>query len=163
MARSTVRVAERRAPNAALHIVADLRLEIGDDRGTTAAHLWNEPDGLVLEVDQPAVLLRAVPGRGLARDLPVRLPREPFAGTSVRLRTHGHDLGLVTVSSRGRLRLRPTLKGLLVAGRTATSYGSGRRALLWVGPAAVAGLAATAILRRRSASGASGAGGALRD
>lgn len=128
-----------------MQVVADLHIDVGDDRGRTTAHLLSERDGLVLDVDDPAVLLRAVPGRGLARDLPVRPPIGLVADTPVRLRSAGRDLGQVQLSSGGRLRLRPTPIGLVVAGRTALSYGSGR-AVAW---GMLALLTATVLTRLR--------------
>lgn len=66
---------------------------------------------------------------------------------SMRLRSRGHDLGRVRLTASGKLQLRPTYAGLLVAGKAATSYGP-TRALAWSG-AAVVVLAAATVLRRR--------------
>ena len=135
-------------PDQTLRIVADLHLEVGDDRGHTTGHLSSEPGGLVLDVDDPAVLLRSVPGRGFVRDLPVKMPAELVDGVSFQLRSRGHDLGRVRLSATGKVRLRPTAAGVLVAGRTAVSYGR-TRAVVWTALAAVAGLTVASALRRR--------------
>lgn len=130
-----------------LEIVADLRIEVGDDRGSTRASLVSGADGLVLDVDEPSVLLRAVPGRGLTRDLPLRVPRDLIGATEVRLRSRGHDLGLVRVSEGGKLAFRPTPAGLVVAGRTALSYGPGRAAA-WTAAAVATALVLRRLVRR---------------
>jgi hypothetical protein len=106
-----------------LRVVADLDVEVGDHQGSTTAHLTSGVGGLVLEVGDPAVLLRAVPGRGLSRDLPVQVPRKLLADLPVRLRSHGRDLGRVHLTAGGRLRFRPTPVGMLVAARTGLTYG----------------------------------------
>lgn len=106
-----------------LRVVADLHVEVGDSRGRTTAHLSSEPGGLVLDVGDPVVLLRAVPGHGLRRDLPVQVPRELLYDLPVRLRSRGRVLGRVHLSSAGRLRWWPTPAGVLVAARTGLTYG----------------------------------------
>ena len=130
-----------------LDIVADLTIEVGDDRGSTTATLTNDAEGLVLEVPDPATLLRAVPGRGLRRDLPVDLPLERFADVPLRLRSRGRDIGSVRVVSGGGVRLRPAWSGVPTVVRTAASYGGGRA--LAVGLAAGAVVAVLVVLRRR--------------
>ena len=142
-----VRVPDRSEPARTLRVVADLRLEVGDARGHTAGTLSSGPGGLVLEVDEPAVLLRSVPGRGLTRDLPLSMPPELVDGLSFRLRSRGRDLGRVRVTPAGKLRLWPTPAGLVVAGKTAASYGKGRAAVL--AAAVAAGVLTAAGLRRR--------------
>lgn len=146
MARSTVRVPERIEPGQHVQVVADLHIEVGDDRGRTSAHLLSGQDGLALDVTDPAVLLRSVPGRGLTRDLPVRLPVGLGTVAPVRLRSSGRDLGQVRLTSGGRLRVRPTAAGLVVAGRTVGLVVAGRTVLSG-GPAraAAAGLAAVLV------------------
>lgn len=104
-------------------VVADLRVEISDARGQTTAHLSSEPAGLVLDVGDPVVLLRAVPGRGVRRDLPVQVPRKLLVDLPVRFRSRGRDLGEVHVSATGGVRWSPTPAGVLVAARTALTYG----------------------------------------
>ena len=110
-------------PDPRLVVVADLHAELSDHRGSTTAHLVSEREGLVLDVGDPAVLLRAVAGRGLSRDLPVQVPRELLSDLPVQLRSGGRDLGRVSLNAAGRLRLRPTGAGVLVAARTGLTYG----------------------------------------
>ena len=147
MARSTVQVPE--TPHSAPHlrVIADLHLEVGDGAEVTAAHLRNDPDGLVLDVDDPAVMLRAVPGRGLARDLPIKLPPELFAATPLLVRSAGRDLGWVRLSTDGKLRLRPTLAGLAVAVRTATPDRIGRPLVVSATAVVTTALLAAAVRR----------------
>ena len=132
-----------------LTFLADLTVEVGDERGSTVAHLGNgDDDELVLEVPDPATLLRCVPGRGLTRDLPVSLPLDRLLGVPLRLTSRGRDLGRVHVKADGSVRLRPSLSGLPTVARTAVSYGSGRAGAALL---AAVGLAAVvyAIKRRR--------------
>ncbi len=114
---------ERSTPGGGLLVVADLHVEVSDQRGSTTAHLHSEGGGLVLDVGDPAVLLRAVPGRGLTRGLPAQVPRELLADLPVQLRSRGRDLGQVRLNAAGRLRVRPTPAGVLVAARTGVTYG----------------------------------------
>ena len=120
---------ERPTPGGKLLVVADLHVEVGDHRGSTTAHLRSEGGGLVLDVGDPAVLLRAVPGRGLTRGLPAQVPRELLADLPVQLRSRGRDLGRVRLTAAGRLRVRPTPAGVLVAARTGLTYGRTPRVL----------------------------------
>ena len=120
---------ERPTLGGKLLVVADLQVEVGDHRGSTTAHLRSEGGGLVLDVGDPAVLLRAVPGRGLTRGLPAQVPRELLADLPVRLRSRGRDLGQVRLNAAGRLRVRPTPAGVLVAARTGATYGRTPRVL----------------------------------
>lgn len=114
------------SPGRPLTVVADLRFEVSDDEGSTTAHLSSEHEGLVLDVDHLSTMLRCMPGRGLTRDLPVAVPRDLFAGAQLRLTSQGRDLGRVRLSPRGRIRVRPTGSGVLVAVRTASSNVPGR-------------------------------------
>ncbi len=138
-----------------LSFVADLTIEVGDDRGSTTAQLSNDRDGagdgvggLVLDVPDPATLLRCVPGRGLSRDLPVSLPLARLADVPVRLTSQGRDLGLVHVTSAGQVRLRPSMSGVPTLVHTALSQRTGRLAAAVVGAAAVVTLAY--LVRRRT-------------
>ena len=130
-----------------LVIETDLRVEVDDGGRLTAAHLRDEPAGLVLEMDQPAALLAAVSWRRLAGKLPVPPPRELVDGVSVRLRSHGMDLGRVRLTRTGRIRIRPTPAGLVAV---VAADPTRRRSLAYAGGAAVAVALATTVLRRRS-------------
>jgi hypothetical protein len=118
-----------------LSIETDLRVEVDDGGRLAAAHLRDEPAGLVLEMDQPAALLAAVSWRRLAGKLPVPPPRELVDGVSVRLRSQGMDLGRVRLTRTGRIRIRPTPAGLVAvvaADSTSRSPSSGRRPHRWL-------------------------------
>ena len=129
-----------------LRVVADLHVEVIDSRGQTTAHLSSEPAGLVLDVGDPVVLLRAIPGRGVRRDLPVQVPRELLVDLPVRLRSRGRDLGEVHVSTTGGVRWSPTPAGVLVAARTALTYG---RTPYVVGAVLAAAVLISWVTRRR--------------
>ncbi len=131
-----------------LAFVADLDVEVGDERGSTTAHLTTDDYGLVLEVVDPATLLRCVPGRGLRRDLPFSVPLVRLANVPVRLTSRGPELGRVHITPAGRVRLRPTLSGVPALARTAASYGPAR---LVAAAATFAGLGIVAYLARRRA------------
>ena len=140
-----------------LAFLADLTIEVGDERGSTIARLSNDgagaanldgADGLVLDVTDPATLLRCVPGRGLSRDLPVSVPLDRLADIPVRLTSQGRDLGRVHVTSAGQVRMRPTLSGVPTLVRTALSQRTGRLAAATVGAAAAVTLAY--LVRRRT-------------
>ena len=141
------------SPGRPLIIVADLRFEVGDDEGSTTAHLTSEPAGLVLDIDHPSTILRCVPGRGLTRDLPVAVPRHLIAGAQLRLTSRGRDLGRVRLSPRGQIRLRPTGSGVLVAVRTAGSSARGRTVSLALATLAALFAGVTAWARRRREQG----------
>ncbi len=130
-----------------LSIEADLRVEVDDGGRLTVAHLRDGPVGLVLEMDQPAALLAAVSWRRLAGELPVRPPPELVDGVSVRLRSHGKDLGRVRLTRTGRIRIRPTPTGLVAV---VAAHLTRRRSLAYAGGVAVALALATTLLRRRS-------------
>jgi hypothetical protein len=108
-----------------LLLVADLTIEVGDERGTTTTRLTSEADGLVLDVPDPSAALRGVPPRGRRRDLVGSPSLARLAGIPVRVTSRGRDLGRVHVTTSGRVRLRPTLAGAPTLVRTAVAYGSG--------------------------------------
>ena len=141
------------SPGRPLTVVADLHFEVSDDEGSTTAHLTSEHEGLVLDVDHLSTILRCVPGRGLTRDLPVAVPRHLFAGARLRLTSRGRDLGRVRLSPRGRIRLRPTGSGVLVAVRTAGSSARGRTVSLALATLAALFAGVTAWARRRREQG----------
>jgi hypothetical protein len=127
-----------------LSIETDLRVEVDDGGRLTTAHLRDEPAGLVLEMDQPAELLTAVSWRRLAGKLPVRPPRDLVDGVSVRLRSHGRDLGRVRMTRTGRIRMRPTPAGLVAV---VTADPTRRCSLAYAGGAAAAVALATTLVR----------------
>jgi hypothetical protein len=107
-------------------LVADLELEVGDEQGSTAASLTTDATGLVLDVRDPATLLRCVPPRGRRRDLVRSSPLTRFAGVPVRITSRGRDLGRVRLTTAGRVRARASLSGVPTLVRTAVSYASDR-------------------------------------
>lgn len=142
-----------------LRVVADLDVEVGDDRGATTARL-RSADGLVLDVADPAVLLRCVPGGGLSRArsfaLPPWVPLEQVANVPVLLTSRGRDIGRLVLSPSGRVTFTPTLAGIPTIVRTAASYGSSsgsrpvraRNLLSAAGLAALVAIAVRALRRR---------------
>lgn len=92
----------------------------------TNAHLGSTPNGLVLDVDEPAALLRvgesALPGyRGAARSggwrrIPgvVRLSPQVRQVVDVEVRSRGRHLGQLHMTPRGGWRFRPTVAGIRV-------------------------------------------------
>lgn len=114
------------AARPSLVLVADLVLEVGDESGSTTAYLTSNDTGLVLDVRDPATLLRCVPPRSRRRDLVRSSPMAWFAGVPVRVTSHGRDLGRVRVTTGGRVRARASLSGTPTLVRTAVSYASGR-------------------------------------
>jgi hypothetical protein len=130
-----------------LSIETDLRVEVDYGGRLTTAHLRDEPAGLLLEMDQPAALLAAVSWRRLARPLPIRPPRDLVDGVSVRLRSHGRDLGRIRMTRTGRIRIRPTPAGLVAV---VAADSTRRRFLAYAGGAAAAVALATTLLRLRS-------------
>lgn len=133
-----------------LAVVADLTIEVGDDLGATTARLTST-DGLVLDVEEPAVLLRCVPGRGLRRDLPISFPLERLADLPVLLTSQGRDVGRVHITSAGRVRFRPFWSGVPVVARVAVTSSAARvgpRSLL-AAAVSVLGLLGVLVLRRR--------------
>lgn len=104
-----------------LTYVADLTIEVSDARGSTRIRVGDDPSGFVVDVDDPAVAVRCLPGRSVIGDLPVTVPRDLFAGTNVRLTSRGRDLGRARLTDRGRVRFAPTPAGAVVLGRAAGS------------------------------------------
>jgi hypothetical protein len=107
-------------------LVADLVLEVGDERGSTTAYLTTDATGLVLDVRDPATLLRCVPARSRRRDLVRSSPLTRFAGIPVRVTSRGRDLGRVRVATTGRVHARASLSSAPTLVRTAVSYASDR-------------------------------------
>jgi hypothetical protein len=100
-----------------LLVGADLSVEVDDGRHRTTARLTDESGELVLDVDDPAVLARALPSRGPVRALPAGPARELSRLPRVLLRSRGRDLGSVRVTRSGRFRVRPTRAGLALVPR----------------------------------------------
>ncbi len=109
-----------------LVLVADLTIEVGDERGTTTTRLTSAADEIVLDVPDPTAALRGVPSRRWRRDLVVASSLTRSAGIPVRVTSGGRDLGRIHLTSSGKVRLRPTLAGAPTLVRTAAAYGSGR-------------------------------------
>lgn len=124
-----------------LLVGADLSVEIDDGRHRTTARLTDESGELVLDVDDPAVLARALPSRGPVRALPAGPARELSRLPRVLLRSRGRDLGSVRVTRSGRFRVRPTPAGLALVPRLIPP----RRLALYLAGAATL----TAVLLRR--------------
>lgn len=138
-------------PAQRLIYLADLTIEVSDSRGSTRIHLGDDAAGLVVDIADPAVALRCAPGRGVIGDLPVTVPRELFAGTSVRLTSQGRDLGRARLTDRGRMRFAPTPTGAVVLGRAAGGSISGpQRSWLVAGAIAAATAVVVWVRRRRS-------------
>lgn len=117
-----------------LLVGADLSVEVDDGRHRTTARLTDESGELVLDVDDPAVLARALPSRGPVRALPAGPARELSRLPRVLLRSRGQDLGSVRVTRSGRFRVRPTRAGLalvprLIPPRRLLAYSAGAAAL----------------------------------
>lgn len=143
-------MAESRSPRPAQRLTyqADLTIGVGDARGSTSIHVGDDSAGLVVDIADPAVALRCVPGRSVVTDLPVTVPRELFAGTSVRLTSRGRDLGRARLTQRGRVRFAPTPAGVVVLGRAAGSA-IDRPQRTWLIAAGVAVVSALVVWVRR--------------
>lgn len=100
-----------------LGIVADLHLEVGDGDRRTHAHLTGGPGALVLDVDDPSVLLRSVPRQRRWHRWPDPGMTDLLSGTSIQLRSRGSDFGSVRFPPGRRPALRPTGAGLGYAAR----------------------------------------------
>lgn len=140
-----VRVPDR-ADQQLVELTADLHLTVSTDRGTAMAHLGGGPDGLILDVDRPAVFLRALP-KGTRR-LPEPIVRRLDPDVPIVVRSHNRDLGRLWVTRTGSARLVPTAAGLRTACVVALSGRRFRNVLL--GAAAVLTVLAsvTAVIRR---------------
>lgn len=125
-----------RAP--APRLVAHLSLEVGDELGSTTATLIGDGD-VVLDVMDPVVLLRCLPGQASQPTVPPGFPVELLTGHRLGLSSGGRDLGRITVTRSGRVSFRPTLAGTPTLARTAASVARtrvGSRRLAAVGGAA---------------------------
>lgn len=98
-------------------IVADLNLEVGDGAHRTRAHLTGGPGALVLDVDDPSVLLRSVPRHGRWHRLPEPGMTDLLSGITIQVRSQDSDLGSVRFPPGRRPALRPTGAGLGYAAR----------------------------------------------
>lgn len=128
-----------REPAPPLTVVADLHLEVSGHRGSAIAHLHNDVGGLVLDVDSPAALVRALPPRNLLSTVGGQL-----AGLSFRVRSDGVELGTVSITGNGSTSVRPTLAGTGAAVRLLA-----HEQPVWVIASAVAGLVALLAAGRR--------------
>lgn len=93
-------------------VVADLRCEVSDHRGSTTAYLHNDERGLVIDVGEPAVLVRTLPRGMVSTDL-----LQHLAGLSFRVRSDGVELATISVTHNGGTRVRPTVAGTAAAVR----------------------------------------------
>lgn len=101
-------------------IAADLTFEVGGDGRRTRAHLSGGPGTLVLDVDDPGVLLRSLPAGGSWRRLPAAGVTDLLSGTTIRVRSGGSELGSVRFARGHRPALRPTGSGIGVVTRHLT-------------------------------------------
>jgi hypothetical protein len=129
-----------------LQLFADLRIEFSSEHGDASAHLHGGSDGLVLDVDNPAVLVNQVRGQ----ELPLRTVRDVISDTPVRVRSAGRDLARLRLTPAGKVRVRPTPVGLLLVPRVALSSSRGRLVAAVIGLLSVA--AAVAGFRRPATS-----------
>ena len=134
----------------ALAYDADLTIEVGDSRGSTTAHLGSDHGVLVLDMDDPATMLRCAPALGLLRDLPLEVPRGTFGGTAVRLTSRGRSLGRLRVTPAGTLRVVPTAAGVVVGARALRGVAPvPARTTAWWGAGLVAASVALVVTWRR--------------
>ena len=129
-----------------LDLQADLHLTLDDGSRTASAHLTGGLDDLVLDVDHPVALLRAVPRRSLPDGSAAALGL--LAGTSARVTSGGTTLGRVAVSATGRPRFVPSLAAFALPAKSAVAS----RNVRLIGSAALllfAAVVATGRLRRR--------------
>lgn len=106
----------------AIGFVADLVLEVGVGSRRTRAHLSGGPGDLMLDVDDPAVLLRSLPKGVRIYRLPAGGALNLLSDTTVRVRSGGSELGSVRFPRDRRVVVRPAAAGLLVAGRQVLSW-----------------------------------------
>jgi len=131
---------------AALQLLADLVIEVGDERGSTTARVTSDDVGLVIDVADPAVLLRSVPRRVWPVGLGGSFPASQFAGIPARVTTRGRDLARLQLTETGRIRVRPALSGTPALAALVVADRRGRAAAALVAASAL-GLV-TYVLRR---------------
>lgn len=133
------------SPVAALSLVADLHISLTSERGDATAHLSSDGGELVLDVDNPAVLLHE------ARRQKLRIPDIRGLGLDhlpVRIRSGGRDLGRVWMTPGDKIHVRPTPAGLVSALSIVLADRRGRRVA--IGGSVLAAAAGTlGFLRRR--------------
>lgn len=110
-------------PAATTTIRADLTFAVADGQGAARARLTNRGRALVLDVEDPATLVRCLPSRHVRRDLPFAPRLSDFVGVDLVVMSHGRRLGRARISQHSRLRFRPSLAGLVTAIRLAVSVG----------------------------------------
>ena len=125
-------------PAPALWLVADLVIEVGDERGSTTARVTSDDAGLVVDVADPAVLLRSVPPRVWPVGLRGPFPASQFAGIPARVTSRGRDLARLQLTETGRIRVRPVLGGAPALAALVVADGRGRVAAGLLVTAAVA-------------------------
>ncbi len=129
-----------------LELVANLVIEVGDERGSTTARLTGDERGLVLDIPDPGTLLRCVPRSGWPDDILGASPATQLTGIPLRVTSRGRQLGRVSLSSTGKVRVRPALSGTPALARTVVGSRSGR---VVAGVAALVAVVAVAVLTRR--------------
>jgi hypothetical protein len=132
------------AAEPSLVVLADLHIVLTSEHGDATAHLRGDGQELVLDVDNPAVLLHE------ARRQKQRLPdlaQLGFDRLPVRIRSGGRDLGRVWLTPGDKIHVRPTPAGLLSALSIALSDGRSRR--IAIGGASVLATALAAGLVNR--------------
>ena len=125
-----------------IRLAADVDIRVDDGGESASAHLGDAPGGLVLDIDNPAVLRQVMSVRRRALRIPDWIPAEALADTSLRMRSGGRDLVRIRFGSGGRFRVRPTPAGVLFAVRSTVV--ARRRSLIAV---AAASLAVTVVFR----------------
>ena len=132
-----------------LDVLADLHLEITDDRGFTHVHLSGGPDELVLDIDDPAVALRAGLGARRVRRVSRIIPDGAFRGVRMLVQSDGRALARVRFTAAGAVRAVPTIAGVRVVG----AAGAGSTAVRGGVVAVVVAVGAVVVTARRRRAG----------
>jgi hypothetical protein len=133
-----------------LRLVANLVIEVGDERGSTTARVTSDDAGLVVDVADPAVLLRSVPPRVWPVGLRGPFPASQFAGIPARVTSRGRDLARLQLTETGRIRVRPALSGTPALAALVVADRRGRVAAAALVAASALGLVAYLLRRHGS-------------